>query len=86
MFLQSLKGSRFEIIPSKGTYFQLLNYGRISDEKDSEIAKRWTREKGISSIPVSVFYQDGTDDKVLRFCFAKSEETLKRGADILQKL
>ena len=86
MFLRSLKGSRFEMIPSQGTYFQLLDYSKISDEKDTEIAKRWTVENGISSIPVSVFYQDGTDDKVLRFCFAKSEETLKKGAEILQKL
>jgi methionine aminotransferase len=85
-FLANLDGSRFTVLPSRGTFFQNLGYERISDEKDSELAVRLTRERGIASIPVSVFYHDGHCDRVLRFCFAKSEETLRKGAEILRQL
>lgn len=85
-FLAGLEGSRFTVLPSRGTFFQNLGYERISDEKDSELAVRLTRERGIASIPVSVFYHDGHCDRVLRFCFAKSEETLRKGAEILRQL
>jgi methionine aminotransferase len=78
-----LQGSRFILRPSAGTYFQLLDYSQISDEEDFELAVRWTREKKISSIPVSVFYNKPRQDKVLRFCFAKQNETLERAAEIL---
>jgi methionine aminotransferase len=86
LFLEALEGSRFSFIPSTGTYFQLLGYGRISEEGDMEIAGRMTREHKVASIPVSAFYQNKTDNKLLRFCFAKSEETLLRGAEILRTL
>ena len=82
----AIQGSGFSFIPSKGTYFQLLNYENVSDEQDVELAKKWTRELKLASIPVSVFYSRGTDHKVLRFCFAKSDETLMRGAAILNKI
>ena len=85
-FLSAIQGSGFSFIPSKGTYFQLLNYENVSDEQDVELAKKWTRELKLASIPVSVFYSRGTDHKVLRFCFAKSDETLMRGAAILNKI
>lgn len=83
LFLDLIKDSRFIFKPSKGTYFQLLNYKNISNEKDVIFAKKLTSEYKIASIPVSVFNINNQDDKVLRFCFAKKEETLYRAAEIL---
>ena len=85
-FLAGLKGSRFKPLPSRGTFFQNLAYDAISDEKDTDLAVRLTREKGIASIPVSVFYREPPAHRVLRFCFAKSEATLAQGAEILSRL
>ena len=85
-FKLCIKGSRFKILPSQGTYFQLLDYSAITDEKDTELAIRLTKEHGIASIPVSVFYNTQRDDKVLRFCFAKSNETLEKAAERLCKI
>jgi len=86
LFVDLIKGSRFKIIPSHGTYFQCLDYSAISDEGDLDFAKRLTAENKISSIPLSSFFKDGRDDKILRFCFAKKEETLKKAAEILCKI
>lgn len=85
-FLEGLKGSRFKPLPSRGTFFQNLAYDAISDERDTDLAIRLTKEKGVASIPVSVFYREPPSHKVLRFCFAKSEATLARGAEILRTL
>jgi methionine aminotransferase len=85
-FLQQIKGSRFEPLPCSGTYFQLLKYNKISEEKDTEIAKKFTIENKIASIPVSVFYHKPTDHNVLRFCFAKDKETLEKAGAILKKI
>lgn len=85
-FLEVMQGSRFVPIPTKGTYFQLMNFKEISDEYDVDFADRLTKEIGVAAIPTSVFYQDRQDNKVLRFCFAKSEETLKAAAERLIKL
>jgi len=85
-FLDAIKCSRFSVIPSKGTYFQLLNYQNISDESDIDFADRLTIEKKIASIPISVFYNSRLQNKTLRFCFSKNEETLKRGAEILNRI
>ena len=85
-FLDLIKTSRFEFIPSKGTYFQVLSYANITKQNDVEFAKELTIEKGIASIPLSVFNDDGKDDKVLRFCFAKTDETLKKAAEILNTI
>jgi methionine aminotransferase len=85
-FLEGLKSSRFKPLPSRGTFFQNLAYDAISDEKDTELAVRLTREKGVASIPVSVFYRQPPAHRVLRFCFAKSEATLAKGAEILSRL
>jgi methionine aminotransferase len=85
-FLAALEGSRFEPLPSRGTFFQNLCYERITDEPDTELAVRLTRERGVAAIPVSVFYRDPPPHKVLRFCFAKSEATLARGAEILRRI
>ncbi|MDR9397497.1 MAG: methionine aminotransferase [Salibacter sp.] len=86
VFVSSLRGSRFKINRSAGTYFQLLDYSEITDEKDTDFSVRLTKEHGVASIPVSVFYNNPVHDNMLRFCFAKEEETLKRAAEILVKL
>ncbi len=86
LFVSLVKESRFRIIPSHGTYFQLLDYSAISDEKEMDFAVRITREFGVASVPVSPFYHDKQDNKVLRFCFAKTEETLVKAAEILCKI
>lgn len=85
-FLQQLKGSKFKFAPSAGTYFQLLDYSAISDEKDTDFAVRITKEFGVSAIPVSVFYHNPIDHKMLRFCFAKQEDTLLKAAEILKSI
>lgn len=85
-FLAQLEGSRFRPLPSRGTFFQNLAYDAITREKDSDLAVRLTKEKGIASIPLSSFYHDAHCDHVLRFCFAKSDDTLARGAAILRTL
>ena len=85
-FLKQIAGSRFTLEPSQGTYFQLLNYQAISEEKDLDFAARLTKEKGLASIPISVFYHAEVDNKVLRFCFAKSNETLEKAAEIIHKI
>lgn len=83
-FLHQVKGSRFEPLPCFGSYFQLLSYRNISGKDDREMAEWMTRVHKLASIPVSVFYHDKTDHKLLRFCFAKGEETLVRAGDILR--
>ena len=85
-FLDGLKASRFRPLPSRGTFFQNLCYDAISEEKDTDLAIRLTKERGIASIPVSAFYREPPAHRVLRFCFAKSEETLARGAEILARI
>ena len=81
-----MKQTKFNALPSYGSYFQLYDYSAISDEPDVEFAKRLTKEYGVAPIPVSAFYQSGDDHKVIRFCFAKKEETLKKAVDKLQQL
>lgn len=85
-FANLINESRFEVMPCHGSYFQLLKYDRITDEKDEDFARRLTIENKIASIPISVFYRNKTDNKVLRFCFAKSNETLEAAAEILCKI
>jgi methionine transaminase len=85
-FLQGIAASRFQPLPSRGTFFQNVRYDAVSDEKDTDLAIRLTKERGIAAIPVSVFYREPPAHKVLRFCFAKSEETLARGAEILSRI
>ena len=85
-FRAGLASSRFELLPCAGTYFQLASYRRITDEPDATLAERLTREIGVASIPVSAFYEDPPRDRVLRFCFAKSEDTLARACERLAKV
>jgi len=86
LFLDLIKSSRFTPVPSRGTYFQCLDYSQISQENDLEFAKRLTREMKIASIPLSPFFMNGRDDKILRFCFAKKEETLRKASEILCRI
>jgi methionine aminotransferase len=86
LFRAGLSASRLELLPCEGTYFQLASYAAVTDEPDVALAERLTREIGVASIPVSVFYADRRQDRVLRFCFAKSDETLARACERLSKL
>ncbi len=83
LFLSLLQGSRFKCLPSRGTYFQMLDYSDITGEADVDFARRMTAEHGVAAIPPSVFYHEGGDNRVLRFCFAKREETLRKAAERL---
>ncbi|HEV7229888.1 MAG TPA: methionine aminotransferase [Bacteroidia bacterium] len=85
-FNKLVAGSRFTCVPSSGTYFQLLNYKAITEEKDTDFAVRMVKEFGLAAIPVSVFYHQPADHKVLRFCFAKQNETLEKAAEIICRI
>jgi methionine transaminase len=85
-FISLMKETRFTLQESFGSYFICGTYERISKEGDKEFAIRLTKEYAVATIPVSAFYQDGTDNKVLRFCFAKKEETLEQAVERFKKL
>ena len=76
-FQQLMKQTKFTPLPSYGSYFQCYTYANISDEADKDLSIRLTKEHGVATIPVSAFYKAGTDNKVIRFCFAKKKETLE---------
>ena len=85
-FLQLIQGSRFKSLACEGTYFQLLDYSAVARDPDREMAMRLITEHGVASIPCSAFlYQDG-GGPVLRFCFAKREETLRAAGERLKKV
>ncbi|PWK20318.1 methionine aminotransferase [Xanthomarina spongicola] len=86
LFLSLIKDSRFKFKPSQGTYFQVLNYSEITQEYDVDYAKKLTIDYGLASIPLSVFNDNQLDNKVLRFCFAKTDDTLKKAAIVLNRL
>ena len=86
LFLELLAGSRWQPLPSRGTYFQLLDYSAITDEADMDFALRLTREHGVASIPTSAFLYKQPAPRVLRFCFAKKDETLRAAAERLRSL
>jgi methionine aminotransferase len=85
-FLSYIRQSSFKAIPSRGTYFQMLDYSHISSQPDIEFAKRLTIEHGVASIPPSVFYHNQEDNRVLRFCFAKKDETLEKAGEKLCRI
>ncbi len=85
-FLNAIARSRFKAIPSKGTYFQLLDYSDISTEGDIEFTRKLTQESGIATIPTSVFNKNQEDFRQIRVCFAKTEETLEQAAAILNNV
>jgi len=86
LFINLMKGSRFNLLDSKGSYFICAKYDRISDEKDTDFAIRITKEYGVAVIPVSVFYKHGIDNKVIRFCFCKKNETLEAAVQKLIRI
>ncbi|MDP1727492.1 MAG: methionine aminotransferase [Bacteroidota bacterium] len=85
-FQKLVKGSNFKLLPCKGSYFQMLNYAKITQERDTDFAVRLTKEHKVASIPTSVFYHKNTDNNVLRFCFAKGNETMEKAAEKLMRL
>lgn len=85
-FRNKMAGTSFTCIPSHGSYFECYNYAAISNEPDTEFAKRLTIDYGVATIPVSAFYRDKKDDKVVRFCFAKKETTLDLAIEKLKLL
>jgi len=85
-FLQGIRGSSFEPVACHGSYFQSLSYSAISSLPDRQMAEELTIKHKVASVPVSAFYHDKTDNRLLRFCFAKSEPTLDRAMEILRKL
>lgn len=85
-FLRSIEGSKFKPIPCYGTYFQLLDYSDISDKTEMEFADWLIQQHKVAGIPVSAFYNDKQDNKILRFCFAKSNETLTKAAQALCRI
>lgn len=86
LFLSLIKDSRFKFTPAQGAYFQILDYSNITMENDVDFAKRLTIDHKLAAIPLSVFNTDNLDNKVLRFCFAKTDDTLKQAADILNTI
>ncbi|SRX73283.1 methionine aminotransferase [Aequorivita antarctica] len=84
-FLHLMEGSNFKIIPSKGTYFQMLDFSEISNESDIAFSERLTKEFKIATIPTSVFNEGKKDFKQIRVCFAKTDETLAQAAHILKQ-
>jgi len=86
LFRTLLAQTRFKLLPCKGSYFQCVSYGHFSEEEDTVIAKRLITDFGVASIPVSAFYIRNTDHRVLRFCFAKKQDTLEKSVERLMKL
>lgn len=85
-FAQLMQQTKFKALPSCGSYFQLYSFDGMNDESEKDFAIRLTKENKVTAIPTSVFYKEGTDNKVLRFCFAKNEATLEEAVNRLIKL
>jgi methionine aminotransferase len=86
LFRKLITESRFELLPSEGSYFQVASYANISQEADTEFCKRLVLEHGVATIPLSVFNADGKDLNLIRFCFAKDNDTLTQAAERLCKI
>jgi methionine aminotransferase len=80
LLAEALDGSRFELLPSAGSFFMLARFGAFSDESDSDFVLRLIRETQVATIPLSAFYTDGTDNRIIRLSFAKDDDTLREGA------
>jgi methionine aminotransferase len=85
-FGKLISASKFKVLPCHSTYFQMLKYDTISEEKDTKFAQQLISKHKLAAIPVSAFYHDAVDNKVLRFCFAKNNQTLEKAAEILCKI
>lgn len=86
LFNSLLSETKFKLLPCKGSYFQCVSFAHLTDESDVEFAKRIIVEFGVASIPVSAFYTNKTDDKILRFCFAKEQKTLETAVEKLMRI
>ena len=86
LFRQGLEGSRLKLLPSTGSYFQCVDISAVSDLNEADFCQWLTREIGVAAIPLSAFYGDGFDQRVVRFCFAKKDETLREAIARLRKL
>ena len=86
LFLHGIKSSRFTPLHSQGSFFQLCDYSNISDLDDVDFAKELIIKHGVACIPISVFYSDQRQQNIVRFCFAKTEDTLVQAAKILSKV
>jgi len=86
LFQNLMSATKFKPLPSYGSYFQLYSYAHLSDESEKAFAIQLTKERGVTAVPVSAFYQNEVNNRVLRFCFAKKEETLIAAAERLQKV
>ena len=82
-FRKALEGSKFDLLPCEGTYFQLASFASISEQSDLQFCEELIKNHGVAAIPISVFYADKKDDKLIRFCFAKDSQTLKKAAQKL---
>jgi methionine aminotransferase len=86
LFANALQNSRFNLLPSQGSFFQCVDYSEISQEFDQDLAVRLTKEIKVASIPISVFYEQPPEQRILRFCFAKTDDVLIEAANRLSKL
>ncbi|RLM52921.1 aminotransferase class I/II-fold pyridoxal phosphate-dependent enzyme, partial [Halobellus sp. Atlit-31R] len=86
LFRAGLAGSRFELLPADGTYFQCVRYGAISDLPEAQFAKWLTVQAKVAAIPVSAFYSQPTESGIVRFCFAKKDDTLEKALETLSEL
>ena len=90
LFREGLKATKFRLLPSEGTYFQCVDISGLAvperDLPEGEFCKWLTTEVGVAAIPLSAFYGDGFDQRVVRFCFAKKDETLKMALERLARL
>lgn len=86
LFCEGLKNTPFHFTPAQGSFFQMVSYGHLSKERDYELAVRLTKEVGVACIPISVFFSDKRDPKILRFCFAKEDSVLNTALDKLQNI
>jgi methionine aminotransferase len=86
IFYEGIQRSKFKIKPCKGTYFQLLDYSEVSSMKDTDFSEYMTKEVGIAVIPMSPFYSEETGEKLIRICFAKRDEVIKKAANKLANL
>lgn len=85
-FIELMKQTKFDLLNTSGSYFVCASYGRISDEADKDLAIRLTKEAGVATIPLSAFYHNHKDDKVVRFCFSKQNRTLQQAVERLMKI
>lgn len=85
-FIELMKQTKFDLLNTSGSYFVCASYGRISDEADKDLAIRLTKEAGVATIPLSAFYHNQKDDKVVRFCFSKQNRTLQQAVERLMKI